>query len=203
MTVHRYVDVSREDRLHSGRFWGEGHGDWSPLWIEGIASENVTLEARQGLARFDSLAETRKVLEGLGEAWSVSTVWRLRRRIRRKVGDEIGSDRWSIYSSEKFWEPSQIDTEAGCAEHREAAAGCNCCEIRDGNKLGVMCLMYSAALLICTRRRSHSMIVVVPGPLSALTVCPACHAPLCLRSLRILAWMSEKLSAAITRVIGK
>lgn len=47
----------------------------------------------------------------LGEAWA-STLRCVGRRIRCNVGDEISSDRWSIYSSERFAKPSQIDMEA-------------------------------------------------------------------------------------------
>lgn len=46
-----------------------------------------------------------------GEAWA-NTLRCVGRRIRCNVGDEISSDRWSIYSSERFAKPSQIDTEA-------------------------------------------------------------------------------------------
>ncbi len=90
-----------------------GGGFDGPLWGEG-SDENVTLEAVGGLVRLDSLGETQNVI-WLGGESSASVVWCLRRRIRCSVGDEISSDRWSIYSSEKFEKPSQIDMEADCA----------------------------------------------------------------------------------------
>ena len=143
--------------------WGGGR---SPQWGES-SDEKVTLEAVQALLGVWIPSERPENVIWLGGESSASTVWCLRRRIRCNVGDEISSDRWSIYSSEKSEKPSQIDMEAACTVYslltllpavEELLA--SCCEIKVTNKLGIMWLIYSAVLLICTQRYSHFMIFV-------------------------------------------
>lgn len=79
-----------------------------------------------------------------GEAWG-STV-RCLRRIRCNVGDEISSDRWSIYPCESNWYGNCLHFEFNhnsTANHWKATASWNYCEIKAMNKLGMMCLIYS------------------------------------------------------------
>lgn len=106
--IHMRICQERIDYIIRGWIWASTAGE---------DAENRTAGKKRR-------PPPRRHLE-LGELWlpwwdpvssdlTTNTVWSLRRVIRCNVGDEISADRWSIYSSEKFEKPSQINMEADC-----------------------------------------------------------------------------------------